>query len=107
MDNRIKWNVESLVEIFKVTDADSILEGFSKNYDPLIHFYEDFLASYDPSLRKSRGVWYTPTSVVNFIVDSVDRILIDELGIKNGLANSDKTTIEVQSQTPDRRNKTA
>ena len=28
--------------------------------DPIIHFYEDFLAAYDPHMREKRGVYYTP-----------------------------------------------
>ena len=43
--------------------------------DPIIHFYEDFLSEYDPKLRKARGVWYTPASVVKFIVRTFDDIL--------------------------------
>ncbi len=40
-----------------------------------MHFYETFLAEYDPKLRKSRGVFYTPEPVVDFIVRAVDDIL--------------------------------
>jgi hypothetical protein len=34
--------------------------------DPFIYFYEDFLKAYDPEMRKSRGVYYTPPPIVNF-----------------------------------------
>jgi hypothetical protein len=44
-----------LVELFKATDVKTILLTY-KNTDPIIHFYEDFLADYDPKLRKARGV---------------------------------------------------
>jgi predicted helicase len=53
------------------------MQNFGKSTgqdDPVIHFYETFLAEYDPKLRKSRGVWYTPEPVVNFIVRAVDDI---------------------------------
>ena len=58
--------------------------------DPIIQFYETFLSEYDPKLRKSRGVWYTPEPVVNFIVRAVDDILklIKEFGLKDGLADT-------------------
>nr|WP_287423993.1 N-6 DNA methylase [Candidatus Brachybacter algidus] len=65
--------------------------------DPIIHFYETFLSEYDPSLRKARGVWYTPAPVVNFIVRAVDDILKSEFGLREGLADTIKTTIKVDS----------
>ena len=43
--------------------------------DPFIYFYEDFLNAYDQATRKSRGVYYTPPPIVNFIVRAVDDIL--------------------------------
>jgi len=52
------------------SDADDLLKDFSKSaqkHDPVIHFYETFLSEYDPVLRKSRSVWYTPEPVVKFI----------------------------------------
>tara|TARA_R110002124_G_scaffold209838_2_gene376376 strand:- start:61 stop:2355 length:2295 start_codon:yes stop_codon:yes gene_type:complete len=65
--------------------------------DPIIHFYETFLAEYDPKLRKARGVWYTPAPVVNFIVRAVDDILKTEFGLPQGLADSSKTTVKVKT----------
>lgn len=32
--------------------------------DPWLYFYEDFLAAYDPKLRRDQGVYYTPQSVI-------------------------------------------
>lgn len=98
LDNRIVWIVDAIAEMFRAVDLLSLLKNFtqkSNQQDPIIHFYETFLAEYDPKLRKSRGVWYTPEAVVNFIVRAVDDILKTEFNIKDGLASSDKTTIEI------------
>lgn len=54
--------------------------------DPLVGFYEVFLAAYDPGLRGRRGVYYTPRSVVDYVVRSVDALLADRLGVAGGLA---------------------
>lgn len=43
--------------------------------DPFIHFYEDFLAAYDPEKREKRGVYYTPFPVVSYITRSINEIL--------------------------------
>ena len=50
------------------------------------YFYEPFLESFDPHLRKQLGVWYTPTEVVRYMVARVDKALKDDLDIPDGLA---------------------
>jgi len=50
------------------------------------YFYEPFLKAYDPQLRKDLGVWYTPPEIVQYQVERVDRVLREELEIKDGLA---------------------
>ncbi|MAV29822.1 MAG: DNA methyltransferase [Cycloclasticus sp.] len=100
LDDRIVWIIDSLADIFRATDVNKILRNFGKatrQQDPIIHFYETFLAEYDPKLRKSRGVWYTPTPVVNFIVRAVDDILKTDFNLKDGLADTSKTTIEIDT----------
>jgi hypothetical protein len=61
--------------------------------DPFIYFYEDYLKAYDAKMRKSRGVYYTPPPIVNFIVRAVDDILKDSFGIREGLADSKRVTV--------------
>ena len=60
--------------------------------DPVIHFYETFLAEYDPQRRVDRGVYYTPPQVISYIVRSVDSLLKTELNRSDGLAD-DNTLI--------------
>jgi len=101
IDDRIKWIVDSLVEIFLACNVEEILKNYGKSTkmeDPIIHFYETFLSEYDPKLRKARGVWYTPAPVVNFIVRAVDYILKTEFDLPQGLADSSKTKIKVDVQ---------
>ncbi len=106
IDDRIKWIVDSLVDIFLACNVADILKNYGKSTkmeDPIIHFYETFLSEYDPKLRKARGVWYTPAPVVNFIVRAVDDILKTEFDLPNGLADTSKTKIKVNLQATDRR----
>lgn len=56
--------------------------------DPALHFFEGFLAEYDPQQRKDRGVFYTPRPLVRYIVRSVDRVLRTHLGLADGLADT-------------------
>jgi len=109
IDDRIKWVVDSLTDIFLACNVEEILKNYGKSTkmeDPIIHFYETFLSEYDPKLRKSRGVWYTPQPVVNFIVRAVDNILKTEFDLPQGLADTSKTTIKVNTQTADKRSAT-
>ena len=107
LDERIAWVVDDLVTVFLATDLRKIMKnygGSKHHHDPMIHFYEDFLAEYNPKLRKSKGVWYTPQPVVGFIVRAVDEILQKEFGLSEGLA--DYSTIEktvVAEQSRDKR----
>ena len=109
IDDRIKWIVDNLTKIFLSCDVEKILKNHgktTKTEDPIIHFYETFLAEYDPKLRKSRGVWYTPAPVVNFIVRAVDDILKTEFDLLQGLSDNSKTKITVNSQTIDKNSAT-
>jgi len=101
IDDRIRWIVDSLTDIFLACNVEDILRNYGKSTkmeDPIIHFYETFLSEYDPKLRKSRGVWYTPQPVVNFIVRAVDDILKTEFDLPQGLADTSKTKIRVDVQ---------
>ena len=90
LDERIAWVVDDLVTVFQATDLKKIMASYVRDklhHDPMIHFYEDFLAEYNPKLRKSKGVWYTPQPVVGFIVRAVDEILQKEFNLPEGLAD--------------------
>jgi len=96
LDDRITWAVDTLATILQQTDMAEILKDFGKRTrreDPVVHFYETFLAEYDPKMRESRGVYYTPEPVVSYIVNSVDYILKNKFNIAKGLADSTKIKI--------------
>lgn len=97
LDERLRRVIDELCHVFRATDMDRVLRNFGKitaRQDPFLHFYEDFLAEYNPAKRKARGVWYTPEPVVNFIVRSVDEVLKSEFGLADGLADTSKITID-------------
>jgi hypothetical protein len=55
--------------------------------DPWLYFYEDFLAEYDPRLRKARGVYYTPPEVVRVQVRLTAELLTEKLGKRLAFAD--------------------
>ena len=91
IDSRIAWIVDDLALLLNRADMRAILEDFghrTRREDPVVHFYEDFLAAYDPELREVRGVYYTPEPVVSYIVRSADRLLRDRFRLQDGLAET-------------------
>jgi len=84
--------VDDIAEILNVADANKILHEYhrtGKGRDPIIHFYETFLATYDPEIRERRGVYYTPEPVVGYIVRSIHSILKSHFDLADGLASEE------------------
>lgn len=93
LDDRVAWAVDDLANLLDRANMAAVLEDFGKRTrreDPVVHFYETFLAAYDPSMREMRGVYYTPEPVVSYIVRSVDHILKKDFGLDDGLADTTK-----------------
>jgi hypothetical protein len=62
--------------------------------DPWLYFYEDFLAAYDPKLRRNTGAYYTPIEVVRAQVRLIDDLLVNSLGKPLGFADPDVMTLD-------------
>ena len=110
----VRWVVEEVLSIVNGLDMAAIREDLSFRgrkainrrvragdeeehrlfeRDPFIYFYEDYLEAYDKATRKSRGVYYTPPPVVNFIIRAIDEILKDFFGISEGIADHQRVTV--------------
>ena len=100
----LAWCVDDLAEVLAVAHlsagragAPGILDRYyreGKGSDPIVHFYETFLAQYDPDERERRGVYYTPEPVVGYIVRSLHRLLRTEFGKRDGLASDGVTLLD-------------
>ena len=77
----LDWTAAALDRVDRAAFFARFNEGEAVPY-----FYEPFLESFDPELRKQLGVWYTPAEVVRYMVARVDRAVKDDLGIADGLA---------------------
>ncbi len=67
---------------------------FHNEKDPWLYFYEDFLAAYDPKLRKNAGAYYTPVEVVEAQVRLIDHLLVEKLNQPLGFAEEDVVTLD-------------
>ncbi|MGA2031165.1 MAG: type ISP restriction/modification enzyme [Thermoguttaceae bacterium] len=95
MPDPIARTVDDIVALLEHADMAKILADFGKGKeDPVVHFYETFLAAYDPKMREMRGVYYTPGPVVSFIVRSVDHLLKTRFNRPKGLADENTMILD-------------
>lgn len=94
---QMEWMIDDISEVLAVTDVKNILHKFfheGKGKDPIVHFYETFLAEYDPETREKRGVYYTPEPVVSYIVRSINQILKEHFNKPEGFASEGVTVLD-------------
>ena len=97
LPQQMEWIIDDISEVLAVTDVKNILHQYfheGKGKDPIVHFYETFLAEYDPKTREKRGVYYTPEPVVSFIVRSLQHILKEHFDRADGFANAAVTVLD-------------
>jgi predicted helicase len=97
LPRQIEWTVDDIAEVLAVADAGGILDHYyreGKGSDPIVHFYETFLAEYDPQERERRGVYYTPEPVVSYIVRSLHQLLKQAFHHSDGLASERVTLLD-------------
>lgn len=83
--------ISEVLDLLDHANMDAVVRDFgdrNPREDPVIHFYEHFLAAYDKEQKVKRGVFYTPRPVVSYIVRSVDQLLRTEFGLADGLADT-------------------
>lgn len=106
LPSRIEWIFNEIINLINNVDLVGIYKSISFNqkefyqgHDPYIYFYENFLSEFDAQKRKSKGVYYTPIQVVQFITKSIESILKDKFGKQNGFADSNVTLLDFASGT--------
>ena len=95
LETNVTYILDDIAVLLRNVPTEMLRTAFAaRNHleDPVIHFYETFLAEYDPQRRVDRGVYYTPPQVISYIVRSVDSLLKTELNRPDGLAD-DNTLI--------------
>ncbi len=60
----------------------------------MTYFYEPFLEAFDPDLKKSMGVWYTPPEIVRYQVRKAHALLKEQLGRPLGLADDNVVLLD-------------
>jgi len=97
----LAWVVDDIATVLAYSDVKKIENELHQKTgdDPLMHFYETFLAEYAPKKRKARGVYYTPFPVVSYITRSINILLKEKFNRKQGFADEDVTLLDPASGT--------
>ena len=97
LEKNVTYILDDITMLLRNVPTEMLRTAFAaRNHleDPVIHFYETFLAEYDPQRRVDRGVYYTPPQVISYIVKSVDSLLKTELNRPDGLADDDTLILD-------------
>jgi len=97
LPKQMEWIIDDISDVLATTDVYKLLDEYfnqHKGKDPVVHFYETFLAEYDPKMREKRGVYYTPEPVVSYIVRSLHHILKEYFDKKDGFASPSVTVLD-------------
>ena len=97
LPQQMEWIIDDISEVLAVTNVKNILDQYfheGKGKDPIAHFYETFLAEYDPEAREKRGVYYTPEPVVSYIVRSLHHVLKEHFNRPDGFASELVTVLD-------------
>jgi predicted helicase len=95
--------VGDVIQLLDNANMEAVIRDFgdrNRQEDPVMHFFEGFLQSYDSKIRKDRGVFYTPQPVVSYIVNSAHKLLQSDFNLEDGLADT-TTWREMLKRFPD------
>lgn len=97
LPEEMAWIIDDIAEVLAVADVGEMMTRYyheGRGSDPVVHFYETFLAEYDPEERERRGVYYTPDPIVSYIVRSLHTLLRSHFGKNDGLASNEVTLLD-------------
>ncbi len=97
LPEEMAWVVDDIAEVLAIADVGEMMNRYyheGRGSDPVVHFYETFLAHYDPEERERRGVYYTPDPVVSYIVRSIHALLKSKFENSEGLASKTVTLLD-------------
>ena len=91
----IHWALDNILSVINNTEISAVLKEMETEEhlekDFFIYFYESFLKEYDARSKVDKGVFYTPPTIVGFIVREVSNLLAEHFDLPQnggkGLAN--------------------
>ncbi len=87
LPDELVWIVDGICADLAGANPGAVFKTMADGRNPMVHWYETFLAAFDPQKRERVGVYYTPDAVVDFIVRAVDDLLVTRFDKPTGLAD--------------------
>jgi len=94
LTNDVKGDFVPTIDLLRRVIGAVQWDAVRKNKDTYLHLYENFLAEYDPELRKATGTYFTPHEVVDQMVRLAEEALVTKLGKPKGFLDPSVTTID-------------
>ncbi len=94
LTNDVKGDFVPTIDLLRRVIGAVQWDAVRKKKDTYLHLYENFLAEYDPELRKATGTYYTPHEVVDQMVRLAEEALVTKLGKPKGFLDPSVTTID-------------
>ena len=91
-ERSVRLLLEGVAGVLRRVDRNALAEAFDDR--AIEYFYEPFLAEFDPALRDTLGVWYTPPEIAAYQVARADHHLKADLGIGAGLADDSVVVLD-------------
>jgi hypothetical protein len=88
----IKTPVDLLERVIGAIEPEGLIK--KSQGEPWLYFYEEFLAAYDPKMRKERGVYYTPVEVVQAQIRLVAQLLKERFGAEYSFVSPEVVTLD-------------
>lgn len=92
-------HVKELLDFINLAEPKDLMRSRQSQEEMYMYFYEDFLATYNPPMRKKMGVYYTPKYVVEFIVKGIDDVLMRLFDKKKGLGDKEVMSLDFSTGT--------
>jgi hypothetical protein len=90
--SEVRTSTDLILRVMQQVKPSAITKRNAEN--PWLYFYEEFLAAYDPSLRKKVGAYYTPAEVVRAQTSIVRSLLVTKFGKTAAFADPDVVTLD-------------
>ncbi|ASQ30939.1 DNA methyltransferase [Campylobacter avium LMG 24591] len=100
----IKYTLENIKKTLSLIDKIALCSILNQDLESIsIYLYEDFLKAYDDlratQKRKEGGVFYTPKSVVDMIVSSLDELLKTKFNKNKGFSDESVKVLDFATGT--------
>ena len=95
-DTKLEWLLDEMAELLYRANIPYAFGDHGEQADvrdPIVEFYEPFLNEDDRDAQMERGVFYTPSPIVEYMNQLVDHVLRERFSVVDGLGSVGETVV--------------